>query len=89
LKLTEIAAKQIGVDVYRIKKAVDIGLVYDETNAFLKKGQEVPVIRIYWDGWEMYSKSPEDTISKISKEHLSEAGKTISLALMIMGREQE
>jgi hypothetical protein len=92
LKLTEIfekAARQMGTQTVRLNEPMDISMIYDETNTYQKRGQEAPVIRLFWEGWDIYSRSPNDILSNISKEHLSEAGKTISLALMMMGRVQD
>jgi len=92
LRLTEIferAARQMGVKTLRSSDPIDISMVYDESNAFFKRGQEAPILRLYWEGWGTYSRLPNDILSNISEEHLKDAGRTLSLALMMMGRVQD
>ncbi len=83
----ESAARQIGVSVRRIDEPVDLRIVFDET-AF-SGGQEAPQIGLSWQDWQLTAGSPEDKPELIEVEKLEQAGQTLSLALMRMGREAE
>jgi len=86
-ELFEKAARQMGVRVVRADESIDIGLIYDQSNPFLESGQEAPVLRLYWEGWEEHSRLPTDTLENISVANLEDAGRTLALSLMILGRE--
>ena len=91
LRLTEIfekAARQLGVRTVRSSDPVDISMIYDESGAYTKRGQEAPVMRLYWEGWDATSLTANDTLTAVSQAHLREAGQTLSLSLMMMGRDQ-
>jgi hypothetical protein len=45
-------------------------------------GNEAPRVKVYREGWEATSRTVADQL-----ENLEEAGRVISLSLMIMGRE--
>jgi len=44
-------------------------------------------VKVYREGWEATSRTVADQLKNISAENLEEAGRVISLSLMIMGRE--
>ncbi|MEA1976548.1 MAG: hypothetical protein U9N80_01455 [Chloroflexota bacterium] len=46
-------------------------------------------MKVYWEGWESTSRTAADQLESISVENLEEAGRVISLSLMIMGRETD
>ncbi len=50
-------------------------------------GEEAPQVKVYREGWETTSRTAADQLESISVENLEEAGRVISLSLMIMGRE--
>ena len=50
-------------------------------------GQEAPHVGLSWDGGEVTSRRPEDTLESVSKDDLEQAGRALSLALMVLGRE--
>lgn len=50
-------------------------------------GEEAPRVKVYREGWEATSRTVADQLDSISVENLEEAGRVISLSLMIMGRE--
>lgn len=89
-KLIERAAKQMGVGIVRADEDINLGLIYDEGNSsFYESGQEAPIVRLFWEGWEEHSLLPTDTMENISQEKIEKAGRTLALSLMILGRETE
>ena len=50
-------------------------------------GNEAPRVKVYREGREATSRTVADQLENISVENLEEAGRVISLSLMIMGRE--
>ena len=52
-------------------------------------GEEAPRVKVYREGWEATSRTVADQLESISVENLEEAGRVISLSLMIMGRETD
>jgi hypothetical protein len=92
LRLTELfeeAAQQMGVETVRKDEGIDMNLIYNTGNSFLQSGVEAPDVRMFWEGWEDYSRMPTDTYQNIRVENLSDTGKTLSMALMILGRETQ
>jgi hypothetical protein len=85
--LFESAAHQIGVNTTRVDEGMDLRLVFE--NAARGRGQDAPQIGLSWQGWESDRGTSHDTPDKISASKLEEAGRTLSLALMILGRETE
>jgi ABC-type dipeptide/oligopeptide/nickel transport system permease component len=81
--LFERAADQFRVPVHRAWEMVDLSIIFDDRG----RGQEAPYVRLSWDGWEDTSRQPTDTIDIISPANLEKAGRVISLALMLLGRE--
>jgi len=65
-----------------------MGIQPKETFIFIAyKGNEAPCVEVYREGWEATSRTVADQLEGISVENLEEAGRVISLSLMIMGRE--
>jgi len=92
LRLAELlasSAKQMGVKVVRADETIDISVIYDSGNPSQEHGQDAPIVRLYWEGWEGYSRLPSDRLEKVSAQSLEEAGRTLAMSLMIMGREPE
>ena len=58
-------------------------------NAARGQGQEAPQIGLSWQGWEADRGTPQDIPDRISASKLEQAGRMLSLALMILGRETE
>ena len=86
--LFEVAARQMGVKARRAKEPVDISIVFEE-KSFREGGQEAPNIGLSWGGWEETSRLPTDTLEAISTDKLERAGRALTLALMILGRETQ
>ncbi len=67
-----------------------IGIQPKETFFFIAyNGNEAPRVKVYREGWEATSRTVADQLGSISVENLEEAGRVISLSLMIMGRETD
>ena len=86
-KLLGKSARQMGVKVERVNEAIDIGMIYDNGNRTQESGQEAPIVRLYWKGWQKYSRLPTDRLENVSEQNLEEAGRALAMTLMIMGRE--
>ncbi|MEA1977599.1 MAG: ABC transporter permease subunit [Chloroflexota bacterium] len=84
--LFEDAARHAGVRTTRGGENVDMSVVF-ETGSARDSGEEAPRIGVTWEGWEATSRMEADTIGTISAEKLEQSGRTVSLALMILGRE--
>ena len=78
----------MGVKAHREKEPVDISIVFEERD-FREGGQEAPHIGLGWQGWEETSRQSADTLEAISEDKLERAGRALSLALMILGRETQ
>jgi hypothetical protein len=88
VELFETAARRMNADVERRDDPIDISVIYEEGSPY-DSGQDAPEVGLSWEGWSDYARLPNDTIDNISAEKLEDAGRTLTLALMIMGRERE
>ncbi len=88
-ELFERSARQMGTAVMRAKEGIDISQIYDEGSTIQHGGQEAPEVRLDWEGWQAYSRSAVDTFEHISQKNLNDAGRAVSLALIVLGRETE
>ncbi len=86
--LFESAAKQMGVPTQRTGERVDISIVFADGMS-IGGGDEAPHIGLFWEGWEITSRTLSDNLGYINRDHLEQAGEAISLALMILGRETQ
>jgi len=73
---------------------MDLGLIYGSSaggphNAAQSVDSAIPTVRLYWEGWQETSRRPEDTLENVSPDKLEQAGRTLALALMVLGRETE
>jgi peptide/nickel transport system permease protein len=84
--LFEESARRMGVKSRRGGESVDMSIVFDDPE-YWESGSEAPYIGLSWEGWEATSRLPADTPESISEDKLEQAGRTLALALMIMGRE--
>jgi len=67
-----------------------MGIQLKETFLFIAdSGNEVPRVKVYREGWDANSCTVVDQLGSINLENLEEAGRVISLSLMIMGRETD
>ncbi len=86
--LFETAARQVGVNTTRTGEAVDLSIVFED-RPLNEGGQDAPEVELNWQGWEKTSRLPSDTVDTISADKLEQAGRALSLALMILGRETQ
>jgi hypothetical protein len=88
-ELLERSARRMGVRTVRADAASDISLIYDERGASVEDKEAAPTVRLFWEGWDAYSRLPTDTPDNVDDDTLEEAGRTLALTLMILGRETE
>ncbi len=86
--LLERAADQMGVDSRRSGEPIDVSVVFEEKELG-EEGQEIPKVGLSWEEWRATSGTPADTLAAISRDKLLEAGRTLTLGLMLLGRERE
>ena len=88
VELFETAARRMDAEVERRDDPIDISVIYEEGSPY-DSGQDAPEVSLSWEGWSDYARLPNDTMENISAEKLEDAGRTLTFALMIMGRERE
>ncbi len=84
------AGRRLRVPVERLETPVNL-MVVQEGMPFTPAGnpaeEEAPRVRVSWSGKEWVSGSNQDTVERLSARALASAGRVISLALMVLGRE--
>ena len=86
-KLFESSARSMGAGVVRAKETIDISVIYQDADTSQQSGQDAPVVRVFWEGWDQRSRLPTDTLENVSAENLEQAGRALALSLMVLGRE--
>jgi ABC-type dipeptide/oligopeptide/nickel transport system permease component len=81
------AADRMKVPARRGGEQMDISIVFEE-RSLQEGGQEAPHVGLTWDGWEATSHVAADSPRIVSQDKLEEAGRTLSMALMVLGREE-
>ncbi|MFA9402054.1 MAG: hypothetical protein ACERKY_03205 [Anaerolineales bacterium] len=67
-----------------------MGIKPKETLIFIGyNSNEAPRVKVYREGWDANSRTVVDQLGSINLENLEEAGRVITLSLMIMGRETD
>jgi hypothetical protein len=87
-ELSERAAQQMGVKARRSSDPIDISIVFEEKELG-EKGQAISNVGWSWEGWDGTSRTAEDTIESISLDRLEQVGQSLTLSLMILGRERQ
>ncbi len=92
LHLVEIfaqAARLAGAGLERQDLPLDYRAVWlgERGGFFLPDADEAPNVSIWWDGFHELAGTPADTLELVRAEKLELAGRTISQALLMMGRE--
>jgi hypothetical protein len=87
-ELFEEAGDRVGAKVVRSEEPIDISIIYREGSPY-DSGQIAPEVRLSWEGWEENARLPDDTVANISSDNLQNSGRTLALALMIIGRERD
>jgi len=85
-ELLEEAAGQVNAPVRRADDALDVGVIY-EAGSRAAEPPPGPLVRLSWEGWEA-SALPPDTPAQLSPAKLENAGETLTLTLMLLGRER-
>jgi hypothetical protein len=90
LRLGELfvdAARQQGVTVHRRDEGIDLGVIFERTAVGMGGGEEAPYIVVTWEGYEDASRLATDTVEIVDPHTLDQVGRSLSLALMVIGRE--
>ena len=90
LRLGELfanAARRQGVAVHRRDEGINLGVIFEKSAVHMGGGEEAPYIVVTWDGYEATSRLATDTVETVDPRKLDRAGRSISLALMTIGRE--
>jgi ABC-type dipeptide/oligopeptide/nickel transport system permease component len=88
-ELIERSARRMSVKTVRADEAIDISLVYEERSASVEDKEAAPTVRLSWEGWDAHSRLPTDTVDHVDADTLEQAGRTLALTLMILGRETD
>ncbi|MCJ7824802.1 MAG: ABC transporter permease subunit [Anaerolineales bacterium] len=85
-QLFQSVSRRLGVPAQIIREEIDLSLIFSAGSP-LDSGEEAPRVRVYREGWDITSHTVADQLESISVESLEDAGRVISLSLMIIGRE--
>jgi hypothetical protein len=88
-RLFESAARRVGVRTVRAQETMDLSAIYGDSGSAGQGGSDTPKVRVFWEGWEETSRRPGDTVESVTPAKLEQAGQTLALALMVLGRETE
>jgi ABC-type antimicrobial peptide transport system permease subunit len=86
-KLLEKCAKQMGAGVVRADEAIDVSVIYEEGGASSGERQDAPTVHLFWAGGDDPTLLSTDGQADLSAADLEKAGRTLAMALMILGRE--
>ena len=89
LRLAELfvdAAQRANVPAHRTGGQLDMAVVFDQAQG-AQRGQDAPQVGLQWDGWHSLSNTPLDTLETVVPATLTQAGRAITLGLMVLGRE--
>ena len=81
-------SRRLRVPARITREEIDLSRIFSAGSP-LDSGEEAPRVKVYREGWEATSRTAADQLESISVENLEEAGRVISLSLMIMGRETD
>ncbi|MCB0096233.1 MAG: ABC transporter permease subunit, partial [Caldilineaceae bacterium] len=84
--LVEDAAKRTGLQATRRGGAVDFSSLFESVQRSSNR-IAAPQVSVRWAGWEESSRTANDTLAQIDADKLEQAGRAITLALMVLGRE--
>lgn len=85
-RLFQTSARRMGTPARPAPDSIDISIVFEEKSRW-EGGQEAPEIVLTWEGWEATSRQAADTVEALSQDKLERAGRALTLALMVLGRE--
>ncbi len=84
-QLFEKSAKQMRVDTRRANEDFALDIIFGGTSRV--PTSDAPNITLGWTGHEATLGTPADSVEAIDPDKISASGRTLSLALLIMGRE--
>ncbi|MCK5827131.1 M28 family peptidase, partial [Candidatus Bipolaricaulota bacterium] len=84
IKLFEESASRMGSHARPVNEVLDVGIIFQD-KSFREGGQETPGIGLSWQGWGETAGLVSDTIDSLSSDKMEEAGRSLALALMILG----
>ena len=84
-QLFERAARQMRVPTRRANERFNLDVIYGGTSRAL--AEDAPTITLTWSGADEIANTPADTPAGVDPKKLLKAGKLLSLALAIIGRE--
>jgi hypothetical protein len=87
INLFEESASRTGSHARTANELLDVGIIFQD-KSFWEGGQETPGIGLSWQGWDETAGLASDTIDSLSSDKMEQAGRTLALGLMILGRER-
>ena len=84
-QLFERSASQLWINTQRANEDFTLDVIFGTANRGLT--EDAPTITLTWSGFEETANTPADTLDTIDPNKLDQAGKVLSLGLLIMGRE--
>lgn len=84
--LFSLAARRVNTPVTRTAMA-DLGALFDDVSTPMRTQQAIPLVVVQWEGWAQLARTPQDTVGRVDPQKLERAGRAVTLALMVMGRE--
>jgi len=81
----ERSARQMGVGTQRANEAFNLGVIFGGANSGLTV--DAPTITVNWTGAGQNADTPADRPEAVDPKKIEKAGRALSLALAIMGRE--
>jgi hypothetical protein len=84
-QLFERSASQFWFDTRRVNEDFTLDVIFGGARRALT--EDAPSLTLSWSGFEETANTPADTPERIDPAKLEEAGKILSLSLLIMGRE--
>jgi hypothetical protein len=85
-KLFESAAHRLNLSVRITGDRMDLSRIFTPGSA-VESGEAAPRVQFSWSGWDQTARTTDDTLDKLSQEDLEQAGRALTLTLMIAGRE--
>jgi hypothetical protein len=86
-KLMETATHLSGMDTERLTGAPSVN-VFVPGHPSAAETSEIPQVGLSRLGWEKTAHLPNDTVTFVSSQNLENAGRALSLGLMILGRDE-
>jgi len=80
-------AKQQGMAVHRRDEGINLEVIFETSAVQMGGGEEAPYVVVTWEGYEDTSRLATDTAETVDPHKLDQVGRSLSLALMVIGRE--